>query len=171
MYVKDFAFPNFFSCVHLLGHKRKNYLVFHSSAPAADRRRQELWTRNKQQRCRCAYMSPQWRLSPLTLHTQTLLGRLFVPAAHQPAASSAPIPLAKPISSTENKPPAPSCSHCHPQYPAEHEAQQQLPSCPLYIVSSSFLLTPCCCTPSATPRLFTPPNPTNPCFVLINLIL
>lgn len=51
----------------------------------------------------------------------------------------------------------PSYTHYHPQHPAEHEAQHQPLSGPFFIVPSScctFLLTPCCCLSSATPRLF-----------------
>ena len=62
-----------------------------------------------QSRC-CADVSPQWRLSPLTPHTQTLSRRPFVPKTYQPTAQVSPSFWPTPFPRLENKrspPPTP----------------------------------------------------------------
>lgn len=126
-----------------------------------------------QQRCCSTDMFPQWRLSPLTLHTQTLLRKPFVPTTPQPIGPALPVPSANLTSSGENKWSPPPVVSTIPQQPTE----AQTPSSLLFIVPSSCctsLLTPCCCLSFAHPHPpHHPPRPscTNPCFVLINLIL
>ncbi len=56
----------------------------------------------------------------------------------------------------------PSCTHYHPQHPAEHEALHQPPSGPFFIVPSScctFLLTPVVVHPLPSPASSSSSNP------------
>lgn len=63
-----------------------------------------LQTRSKKQWCCCADVSPQWRPSPLTPHTQTMFRGPFVHTSQPPTTStSLHVSLANPTSSAENK--------------------------------------------------------------------
>lgn len=82
-------------------------------APSAGRKSSE--DGNRRQRCGFLDVPLQWRLSPLTLHTQTLFRRPFVPTTHCPTTLLSPSLLANPISFAKNKslspPPTPNLQH------------------------------------------------------------
>lgn len=72
-----------------------------------------------QQRCCSTDVFPQWRLSPLTLHTQTLLRKPFIPTTRQPIGPALPVPSANLTSSGENKWSPPPVASTIPQQPTE----------------------------------------------------
>lgn len=72
-----------------------------------------------QQRCCSTDVFPQWRLSPLTLCTQTLLRKPFIPTTRQPIGPALPVPSANLTSSGESKWSPPPVASTIPQQPTE----------------------------------------------------